>query len=67
MVFNVTKLLLNLLHSTLVSGVLPHIITQLNGGATGSGSDLDDDVERLGFRAIGLVCEVVWVIINTVH
>lgn len=52
MMFNVAKFLLNLLYSILVTGILPHIITQLNSRTTRSSSDLDDDIERLGLCAV---------------
>lgn len=56
---NVAKLLLDTLYSLLVTCVLAHVVAQLNGWAAVSGGDLDDDVERLGFLAVGFVREVI--------
>lgn len=59
LVLHVAKLLLDTLYGLLVTCVLAHVVAELDGWAAVSGGNLDDDVERLGFRAVGFVREVV--------
>lgn len=56
---DVPQTLLDLLHGALVARVLAHVVAELDGGAAGGGGDLDDDVERDGFLAVGFAGEVV--------
>ena len=59
LILDVSKLLLDALDGLLVTRVLAHVVTQLHGWTAVGGGDLDDDVERLRFVAIGFVCEVI--------
>lgn len=58
-ILDIPQHLLDMLHDTLVAGVLAHVIAELDGRAAVCGSDFDDDVERFRFFAAGFVREVV--------
>lgn len=59
MVFDITELLLNILHSALIACVLAHVVTEFDSRAASRAGNLDDDVERLGLFAVGFVREVI--------
>jgi hypothetical protein len=56
---SVTQLPLNLLHLGAITGVLAHVVAQLDGWTTVGSGDFDDDVEGLGLFAVGFVSEVI--------
>jgi hypothetical protein len=55
----VAQLLLDLLYLSAITGVLTHVIAQLDGWTTIGSGDFDDDVEGLGFFAVGFVFKVI--------
>lgn len=55
----VAQLLLDLLHLGAITGVLAHIIAQLDRWTAVGSGDFDDDVEGLGLFAVGFVPEVI--------
>jgi hypothetical protein len=63
----VPQLLLNPSDLRRVAGVLAQVITKLDGRAAVRCGDFDDDVERFGLFAIGLVGEIIWEKLDITH
>jgi len=59
LLLGVSQALLNPGHLFRVTGVLAQVITELDSGTAIRSGDFDDDVERLGLFAAGLVGEVI--------
>lgn len=55
----VAQLLLDLLHLGAITGVLAHVVAQLDGWTAVGSGDFDNDVEGFGFFAVGFVFEVI--------